>query len=300
VATLVDHARQIHYRAESGEPGGKKNRTGRSGSDLVIEVPRGTLVRDRESGRIVRDLTGEGEELVLARGGRGGKGNWHFKSATNQVPRECTPGEPGEEGRYVLELKLIADVGLVGLPNAGKSTLISRISAARPKIAEYPFTTLHPVPGIVRLGEYRSCVVADIPGLIEGAHTGAGLGFEFLRHVERVRMLVHLVDMAPLAPPAPLDAYRQIREELSRYAGSARTADERAETVPLAEKVEVIAATKMDLPAAEENLAALRRALGPDAEIVPISAVTGRGVPELLGAIARRLEELPVVGQNGM
>jgi len=293
VATLIDIARQTHFRAESGKPGAKKNRTGKSGEDLVIEVPRGTLVRDKETGDIICDLTNEGQSLLIARGGKGGLGNWHFRSSTNQVPRECTQGQPGGEGRYTLELKLIADVGIVGLPNAGKSTLLSRVSSARPKVADYPFTTLHPVPGIVALGEDRSCVLADIPGLIEGAHLGHGLGFEFLRHIERVRMVVHLVDMAPLAKPTPIEAYRQIREELRAYPGSAKTADERADVTPLAEKVEVIAANKMDLPEAEENLAALRAALGPDVLVFPISAVTGKGIPALLGAIARKLEELP-------
>jgi GTP-binding protein len=282
VATLIDLARQIHFRAESGKAGGNKNMTGKSGEDLVIEVPRGTLIRDRDSGDVVRDMTGEEEFFILARGGRGGKGNQNFKSSTNQVPRECTPGGDGQEGWYTLELKLIADVGLVGMPNAGKSTLLSRVSAARPKIADYPFTTMHPVPGIVKLGEYSSCVIADIPGLIEDAHLGRGLGIEFLRHVERTRMLIHVLDMGPLAGPRPIEAYRQIREELKAYSG------------PLAEKVEIIAANKMDLPEASDNLEELRREL-PDREIFPISGVTGQGLPALLGAVARHLEALPRV-----
>jgi GTP-binding protein len=276
VATLLDISRRTHYRAESGHQGQGKNMTGRSAADLVLEVPIGTIVRERESGRIVADLTREGEEIVLARGGRGGRGNASFKSATNQTPREFTPGTPGEEGWYTLELKLIADVGLVGLPNAGKSTLLSRISHARPKIADYPFTTLTPIPGIVSLGEYRSCVVADIPGLLEGAHRGVGLGVEFLRHIERTRALVHVVDCAPLGGPAPLDAYRQVRAELEAYGAG------------LAEKPEVVAANKMDLPEAAANLEVLRRELG-DREIVPISAATGAGIPALLGAVARML-----------
>ncbi len=284
VATLLDVARRKHYRAENGQPGRGKRQTGKSGADLTIEVPLGTLVHDVESGRLVADLTREGEEIALARGGRGGKGNAAFATATNQTPREHTPGEPGEEGRFLLELKLIADVGLVGLPNAGKSTLLSRISAARPKIAAYPFTTLEPVPGIVSLGDFRSCVVADIPGLIAGAHRGIGLGTEFLRHIERTRLIVHLVDCAPLAGPRPPEAYRQVREELALYGGGA-----------LAEKPEIVAANKLDLPAAAAGLAELRGAL-PDREVIPISAATGEGVPALIAAIARRLEALDPPG----
>ncbi len=277
-ATLLDHHRQTFYRAVSGKQGRGKNQTGRSGQDLVVEVPRGTIVRRRDSGEVVRDLTAEGDEIAIARGGRGGKGNSRFKSSTNQVPRESTPGEEGEEGWYTLELKLVADVGLVGLPNAGKSTIISRISSARPKIADYPFTTLSPVPGLVSLGEYRSCVVADIPGLIEGAHQGHGLGDEFLRHVERTRALVHVIDVAPLSGPAPAEAYRVIRRELEAYG------------LGLAGKPEIVAANKMDLPEAGDGLAALRRELPPDKEIWPISAVTGAGLKDLVGAIARLIE----------
>jgi GTP-binding protein len=278
VATLIDIARRTHYRAEAGKPGRGKHQSGKSGKDLVIEVPLGTLVFERERRRLVADMTAEGQEIVLARGGRGGKGNAAFATATNQTPREHTPGERGEEGWYTLELKLIADVGLVGLPNAGKSTLLSRISAARPKIAPYPFTTLEPVPGIVSLGEFRSCVVADIPGLIEGAHTGVGLGTEFLRHIERTRIVVHMIDAAPLAGPSPIEAYRQVREELRAYGAG------------LEEKPEIVAANKIDLPAAAENFEALRRAL-PDREVIAISAATGEGVADLLGAVARRLEK---------
>ncbi len=280
VSTLIDISRRVFYRAENGKPGRGKNQTGKSGQDLVVEVPRGTIVRRRDSGEAVRDLVLPGEELAIARGGRGGRGNKSYAHALNQVPREFTPGGEGEEGWYTLELKLIADVGLVGLPNAGKSTLLGRVSAARPKVAPYPFTTLAPVPGIVSLGEYRSCVIADLPGLIEGASRGVGLGDEFLRHVERCRFLVHLLDIAPLPPaPSPAEAYRQIRQELVAYGHG------------VAEKPEIVAANKVDLlEDAGPALRALRDELGGEVEAYPISAVRGDGIRELLGAVARMLE----------
>ena len=293
--TLLPFTRRRHFRAEDGANGATQNQQGRTGDDLVVDVPVGTVVHDAASGRILADLTRDGQTVVVARGGRGGRGNAAFKSSTRQTPRFAEKGQPGEERQVTLELKLIADVGLLGKPNAGKSTLLSRVSAARPKIADYPFTTLTPTLGVVEVGG-RGFVVADIPGLIEGAHEGAGLGLEFLRHVERTRVLVHLIDGAS---PDPLEDYRAINRELALYS-------ER-----LASKPQIVAVNKMDLPEARERYDALRRALaaetpsagasedvdGPEAtdapSIVAISAVSGEGVEALLYAIDARLQALP-------
>jgi GTP-binding protein len=278
--TLSSFAHKKHFKAESGGRGLRQRQHGASGDDLVLKVPPGTLVRPAEGDDILADLVSPGDRVMVARGGRGGLGNTHFKTATRQAPRFAQKGEPGEERWIQLELKLIADVGLVGLPNAGKSTLLSVISAAKPKIADYPFTTLEPQLGVVQR-EDVDFVVADIPGLIEGAHTGAGLGHEFLRHVERTRLLVHLVDGSGQAGD-PLAAYRQIRSELSLYT-------ERLATVP-----EIVAVTKQDLPDAQELWPLLRaelRELG--VEPLPIAAVTHQGIDVLLDAIAHRLPELP-------
>ncbi|MHC4832167.1 MAG: Obg family GTPase, partial [Planctomycetota bacterium] len=226
------------------------------------------LPRGKEGERLLCDLTEDGQRFRVCRGGRAGRGNARFASSTNQVPRESTPGAPGEYRRLRLELKILADVGLVGLPSAGKSTLISRVSAARPKIAAYPFTTLSPVPGIVRLSTSRTCVIADLPGLIKDAHRGVGLGIQFLRHIERTRMIVHVVDVAPLSGKDPIEAYHEIREELTSYGAD-------LDTLP-----ELIALNKMDLPAGRETLKAFREAI-PDRPIYPISAVTGHGLRTL-------------------
>jgi len=265
--TFLDIMQRATYAAEDGRPGKSKNMTGRSGRDCIIELPLGTIVRDAVTGDVLCDLVTDGQEFVAARGGRGGRGNKAFATATHQTPREYEEGEPGEERRLALELKLIADVGLVGMPNAGKSTLLSRISKARPKIAPYPFTTLQPELGIVDLGDFRRLVVVDLPGLIEGAHRGVGLGDEFLRHIERTRVIVHLVDVGDPHATPPAQAYRIIREELRQYSES------------LAAKPEIVAATKMDLPGAAARLAELRAVAG---EAIGISAVTGEGVRDLL------------------
>ncbi|MFC1706372.1 GTPase ObgE [Planctomycetota bacterium] len=281
-STLQDIARQTHFRAKHGMPGRGSCMTGRSARDLVVPVPLGTVVRSAEpgdEGRLLRDLTSEGERYLAARGGAGGRGNARFATSTNQAPTEWEPGGQGEETTILLELKLIADVGLVGLPSAGKSTLISRISAARPKIAQYPFTTLSPVPGLVRLGDFRSCVVADIPGLIAGAHQGVGLGIEFLRHVERTRMLVHVIDVAPLGGLQPEEAYRDIRCELKAYGAG------------LEDRREILALNKIDLTGAMDKVERFRRSF-PHLETYAISAVTGEGLKPLLGALGRHLEEL--------
>jgi GTP-binding protein len=268
VQTLLDFTYRSHYHAESGTPGRGKKCHGRNGADLTIRVPVGTVVRDRDAGLQLRDLSQDGMTIVVAAGGKGGRGNAFFRSSTNQTPRQAEPGLPGEERWLRLELKLIADVGLAGMPNAGKSTLLARTTAARPKIADYPFTTIQPYLGIVELSDYRRFVMADIPGLIEGSHLGHGMGDEFLRHIERTRLIVHVIDMAPLSGPSPAEAYRIVRGELAAYSAA------------LVERPHLIAANKMDLPEAAAGLEAFRREV--DGEVFPISAVTGQGVEALL------------------
>jgi GTP-binding protein len=271
---------QRHWKAERGAHGQGSDCTGRNADDLVIEVPPGTVVRDRDRGNVLRDLKQVGEGVVVARGGRGGHGNAHFKSATNRAPRQVEKGHPGEERWVTLELKVIADVGLIGLPNAGKSTLLSRISRAHPEIADYPFTTKYPNLGTVQAGGDRAFVVADIPGLIEGAHAGHGLGHEFLRHVERTRLLVHLVDPLPPDGSNPIENYRTIRRELALYSPA------------LADRPELLVVTKTDVTGAEEAGARFAAAFGRD-DVLTISAVTGKGLPQLVHAVADLLEQLP-------
>jgi len=277
LATLLDFAPRPLYAAASGGHGRGKNRHGRKGEALVLDVPPGTIVRDQATGLVLRDLTEPDERVLVARGGKGGRGNKRFASPTNRTPREFEKGEDGEERTIHLELKLIADVGLVGLPNAGKSTLLSRVSDAHPKIADYPFTTREPQLGIVDAGHYRRIVIADLPGLIEGAHDGHGLGDEFLKHIERTRIICHVVDMAPLSGPDPAAAYALIRNELRLYSAE------------LAAKRHVIAANKMDVTEAADNLPAFRDAV--DVTVLPISAVTGKGLPALIGALLEELDQ---------
>ncbi|MFH1746804.1 MAG: GTPase ObgE [Planctomycetota bacterium] len=272
VDTLLDLAGRHHYRAEHGRPGSGKNCTGRDGKDLRVIVPTGTLVYDAESGRLLKDLVEDNQEVCVAAGGRGGHGNLHFVSATHQTPRETTPGRRGQERMLRLELKLIADVGFVGLPNAGKSTLLARMTHARPKIAAYPFTTLEPQLGITELPGYRRLVLADIPGLIEGAHEGVGLGDAFLRHIERTRVIVHLVDLCPpVGALAPCEAYRAIRHELEKY------------SLTLVARAELVVGNKLDLTDAADELTALRDKL--DVPVLGISGVTGQGIRELAEAM---------------
>ena len=283
--TLRDVGQLRRYRAPEGEPGGRKNMAGRNGADVEILIPPGTLVLEDESGAQVADLTTPGERFVLARGGRGGRGNVHFAHALNQAPRVATQGQAGHAGRYRLELKLLAEVGIVGLPNAGKSTFLGRTTGARPKVAAYPFTTLHPHLGVARLDDGREVILADIPGLIEGASQGKGLGDEFLRHIERTRLLLHLVDGAgpDVDGPAPADAWRTIRAELTAYRGA-----------DLGSKPEVVAMNKADALAPEvarERALALEQAVGGPVHV--ISAVSGRGTAELLHEIRARLDALP-------
>jgi len=279
LGTLIDLKYQQNYWAENGEQGRGKQQTGADGKNSIIRVPVGTLVCDMETRVPIVDMDEDGKWYILAKGGRGGKGNAFFKSATNQAPRHAQPGEPGEEYTLFLELKLLADVGLVGFPNAGKSTLISRISAAKPKIADYPFTTLTPVLGVVKPENRKGFVVADIPGLIENAHKGAGLGFEFLRHVERTSILLHLVDVSGLVPGDPVENFKKINNELELY------------SLDLIKKYMAVAAAKVDA-AVPEQLAKLRdhcRTKG--YEFFPISSVTGEGLDQLLRFLADKVEE---------
>jgi GTP-binding protein len=276
--TLQHLAGRHHWRAERGGHGMGKNRHGKRGGDAIVLAPPGTVIRDADRNVTLKDLTEHGQTIVVAKGGKGGHGNTYFKSSTNQAPRQAEPGGVGQQRRLHLELKLIADAGLIGKPNAGKSTLLSRISAARPKIAAYPFTTLHPCLGIVETPQYDRFVLADIPGLIEGAHAGAGLGQAFLRHLERTRLLVHMVDICPLDGD-PIEDYRTVQEEVGLYSAA------------LAAKPQLAVANKMDLTDSEEHLRRFRRTLG--VEVVPISAVTGQGLQRLVRRIWETLQGLP-------
>ena len=280
LSTLLDFKYKRHYKAERGVNGLNKNMTGASGADLILKVPAGTVVR-AEDGAVLADISRDGQEYVAARGGRGGRGNVRFANGNDKAPRYAEKGEPGRELWLVLELKLIADVGLIGFPNAGKSTLLSRVSAARPKIADYPFTTTEPNLGVVRLDDDSSFVMADLPGLIEGAAHGVGLGHRFLRHAERNRVLLHVLDMSELAERPPLDSFRLINEELSLYKQD------------FLSRPMLVAANKMDMPGAEENLALLRRELGDSYQIFPISALTGAGLRPLLWRVKELLESTP-------
>ncbi len=279
LSTLVDFHYQKHYRAEPGEAGRGKNQHGKNGDDLLLRVPPGTVARDAEAeGGTVADLTRPGQQTVAAKGGRGGRGNTHFTTSKEQAPHFAEQGDPGKERVLELELKLLADVGLIGFPNAGKSSLLRRISAARPKVAPYPFTTLEPNLGLVRIGEDQSFVVADLPGLVEGAHTGTGLGYRFLRHTERTRVLVHVVDAAGTEGRDPREDVRVINRELQLY------------NPHLAERPQVIAANKIDLEQGRENIPLLRQGF-PDVQVYPISAATGEGLDQLLFGVYHLLNE---------
>ncbi len=275
--TLIDYRYQQHFKAEKGTHGMGQERTGKSGRDVVLKVPVGTQILDEDKETLIADLTRPGQRVLLAKGGKGGFGNTRFKSSTNRAPRHANPGAPGEERWIWLRLKLIADAGLVGLPNAGKSTLLAAVSAARPKIADYPFTTLHPNLGVVKVG-LESFVLADIPGLIEGAHQGAGIGDRFLGHVERTAVLLHLVD---ITGADPVEAYRTIRKELAAYADGA-----------LADKPQIVALSKIDL--IDEDT---RRMVAGDFEertgIAPLllSAATGEGVREAMNRLLQAISE---------
>ncbi len=276
--TLMDFAGKHHWQAENGRPGSGSNKHGADGQDLIINVPPGTLIYDADLNLLLKDLSEIGLKVCVCRSGRGGKGNKAFATPINQAPKYAEPGKKGQERNIRLELKLIADVGLVGMPNAGKSTLISRCSAARPKIADYPFTTTEPVLGIVELSDFRRFVMADIPGLIEGAHKGSGLGHEFLRHIERTKILVHILDIMPIDGSDPFENYTQIRRELELY------------SKVLAEKDELIVANKIDLDPTGKSVESLREKL--KKPVLPISAVTGSGIKELIELLWQKAKEL--------
>lgn len=275
LTTLMDFRYRRKYIAHNGDPGMSSNKTGKSADNIVVRVPTGTVIKDAGTGEVYADLVDDADEIVIAKAGKGGKGNAEFATSTMQAPRRATPGTPGEEKTIQLELKLLADVGLVGFPNAGKSTLISRISAAKPKIADYPFTTLIPNLGIVRYGEYKSFVLADMPGLIEGAHQGRGLGIQFLRHIERTRVLVFMIESTTEDPKAQ---YKTLVNELKSF------------NETMLKKPHLIAITKMDLADDELKKTLQKISFKKGIPVLPISAVTGEGLKELVDSIWKKLK----------
>ncbi|MFI5322749.1 MAG: GTPase ObgE [Thermodesulfobacteriota bacterium] len=281
MSSLLDHKYKQHYRAKRGEHGKGKDMHGRNAENLYIPVPLGTIVRDFNTGETLGDLTEEGETALVAKGGRGGKGNARFATSTNQAPRTAEPGGEGKERTLILELKLLADVGIIGFPNAGKSTLISRISAARPKVADYPFTTLMPNLGLVSYGEGKTIIVADIPGIIKGAHEGAGLGIQFLKHVERTKLLIHLLDLSPITGREPVDDYETLNRELKAYSKE------------LSKKPQIVAPNKIDITESREKLTDIKKYfVKKKIKIYPVSSATGEGLKELIRETGKKLEEL--------
>lgn len=285
--TLVDFKKNKKYSAENGHPGTGSKCSGSDGKDLILKVPVGTLIKSND-GQVLADLTNS-QEVLLLKGGRGGKGNYFFRTSVNQAPEYAQPGEPGEELGVFLELKLIADVGIIGFPNVGKSTLISRISAAKPKIADYPFTTLTPNLGVVRVDDEKSYVVADIPGLIKGAHEGHGLGVQFLKHIERTRFFVHLIDGSGFSGRDPIQDYFDILEELSKYDESK---DSEKPVLPLSQRPQIIVINKTD-SLTEDDLAHLISRFKKETkkQALPISAVTGKNIKELLSKMSQMVFE---------
>ncbi len=279
LGSLIDFRYKRYYKAKSGIHGKGKDQHGKNGADLSIPVPLGTIVRDESSDELLKDFSLQGERLIVVNGGLGGRGNARFKSATRQAPRYAQKGQTGEQKWIKLELKLLADVGIIGLPNSGKSTLVSVITAARPKIANYPFTTLNPCLGVVKYNEDKTFVVADIPGLIEGAHQGSGLGTTFLRHIERTSVLIHLIDGSNINPiNNPVKAFKIINNELKSY------------NPALTDKPQVIAINKMDLPESQENYPRVKKHFGDlHLKVYPISAVTGEGIKSLVDQVVREL-----------
>ncbi len=279
--TLMDFRYQRHWKAPRGEHGMSKNQHGKNAKDMIVKVPPGTVVMDAQTKEVIADLVENGQRAVIAKGGRGGRGNSRFATPSNPAPELAENGEPGQERDVILELKLLADVGLVGFPSVGKSTLLSVVSSAKPKIAEYHFTTIVPNLGMVETEDNRSFVMADLPGLIEGASEGVGLGHQFLRHIERTRVIVHVIDMAAMEGRDPYEDYLTINKELEEY------------NLRLTERPQIIVANKMDMPEAEENLKTFKERLEEDFPIFPISALTRKGLRELLFAIADKIEETP-------
>jgi GTP-binding protein len=275
--TLYHFKYQKHFKAENGAHGQGKQKTGKNGQNLTIELPPGTLVIDADTGLLIKDLVDTDETFVILKGGRGGQGNTKFKTSTHRTPRFAQPGEPGETRTLKLELKLLADVGIIGLPNAGKSTLITAISSARPKIADYPFTTLTPSLGVVQTNWAEPFVVADIPGLIKGAHQGTGLGIKFLRHIERTRILIHLIDVSSIDPDDPLHQYHTINQELVMY-------DEK-----LVKKPQIVVLNKLDLPGVRKAAEIFQSALK-DKKVLLISALSGQGLEQLKSQIVHLLD----------
>src|SRR5699024_12150191 len=281
INTVIDFRYNRHFKADRGENGMSKSKHGRNTEALVVPVPPGTVVYDENTNELLADLTEHGQRAVIVKGGRGGRGNIRFATSKNPAPTLSENGEPGEERNIRVELKVIADVGLVGFPSVGKSTLLSVISAAKPKIADYHFTTLSPNLGVVDTEDGRSFVMADLPGLIEGAHVGVGLGHQFLRHVERTRLIVHVIDMASTAGRDPYEDFVMINEELNKYDAN------------LGIKQQIIVANKMDMPDAEDHLALFKEQLKEDMFVFPISTITKSGINELLYKIADELEKIP-------
>lgn len=281
MSSLLDHRYRQHYRAKRGEHGKGKDMHGKNADTLYIPVPEGTIVRDFDTGEVIGDLTEPNETLLVAKGGRGGKGNARFATSTNQAPKTAEPGGESQERTLLLELKLLADVGIIGFPNAGKSTLISRISAARPKVADYPFTTLVPNLGVVSYGDGKTFVVADIPGIIEGAHEGAGLGIQFLKHIERTKLLIHLLDLSPVTGRDPVEDYETLNRELKAYSRE------------LSKKPQIVAPNKIDITESRLKLGEVKKYFDKKRiKIYPISSATGEGLKELVRETGKRLEKL--------
>ncbi len=285
--TLMDFKYKKHYKAKRGQHGSGGNKFGKSAEDLILKVPVGTIVKDAESGEIIADLTENGQKVVIAKGGKGGKGNTAFKSPTNQAPTEAEEGEKGEEKWIILELKLLADIGIIGFPNAGKSTLISTISHAKPKIADYPFTTLSPVLGVIQFDIGESVVIADIPGLIEGAAEGQGLGHDFLRHIERTKALIHVIDISDFREREPIEAFEAINKELQNYSPE------------LLKKQQIVVGNKIDMLSNKDEIEDLKKKFEQKGyKFIPVSLITKEGIDELLNEIrniAKDLKEQPVL-----